>query len=213
MSNAHRAAEVFDQYTDGYEERYMDVSRYADTLDRFCDLLKPKQAQLLELACGPGNVTRYLMERLPSLQVLATDLAPNMVERAGQNNPKARVEVMDCRSIKKINERFDALVCAFGLPYLSWEETQSLLIDSATLLNSAGHLYLSTIHGGYANSQARKSSDGKHELMMYYYSEEELKGLLLSAGFQVIETAKKCYEDSNGNSVVDLIAIAQKKTT
>lgn len=213
MSNANRAAEVFDQYTDGYEERYMDVSRYADTLDRFCALLKPKQAQLLELACGPGNVTRYLMERLPSLQVLATDLAPNMVERAGQNNPKARVEVMDCRSIKKINERFDALVCAFGLPYLSWEETQSLLIDSVTLLNAAGLLYLSTIDGSYANSQARKSSDGKHELMMYYYSEDELTGLLLGAGFQVIETAKKCYEDSNGNSVVDLIVIAQKKTT
>ena len=211
MSNGHKAAKIFDKYVDAYEEQHMDVSLYADTLDVLCKLLKPEQFRLIELACGPGNVTRYLMEKLPELQVLATDLSANMVERAQQNNPRARVVVMDCRSIDNIDERFDVLVCAFGLPYLSWGETQKLLLDSAALLSTDGLLYLSTIADNYANSRVRQSSDGQHELMMYYYSVDELKELLNGAGFQIIECSKKHYKDTSGNLVKDVIIIARKK--
>lgn len=81
MDPALRAARVFGEHAEAYALKYADVGRYKSSLDRFLDLL-PMDARVLELACGPGNVTRYLIEQRPDLRILATDLAPEIVEVA-----------------------------------------------------------------------------------------------------------------------------------
>jgi len=41
-----------------------------------------EQAKVLELACGPGNITKCLLSKRPDLEILATDIAPNILELA-----------------------------------------------------------------------------------------------------------------------------------
>ena len=96
----------------------MDVSLYHESLNAFVSIL-PQNAKVLELACGPGNLTRYLVDKRKDLQVLATDLAEKMLELARGNVPEAVFQKMDCRDISLLNQTFDALVVGFCLPYLS----------------------------------------------------------------------------------------------
>ena len=56
----------------------MDVSLYKGALKTFCNLIKKENAKVLDLACGPGNVTKYLLTEKPNLIVLGIDLATNM---------------------------------------------------------------------------------------------------------------------------------------
>ena len=60
---------------------------YADERGRpFVDLLArvgaPDPARVVDLGCGPGNLTALLAERWPSAEVLGVDSSPEMVARA-----------------------------------------------------------------------------------------------------------------------------------
>ncbi|MFD2603525.1 class I SAM-dependent DNA methyltransferase [Flavobacterium suzhouense] len=209
MDKTSMAVAVFDKHAHEYEQRFMDVSLYDDTLNAFCDSLSKEDASILELGCGPGNITRYLLNKLPNLKILATDLSPNMLELAKKNNPEANFELLDCRDISKLSQKFDAVVCGFCLPYLSKEETLNLIKDIATVLNENGVFYLSTIEGNYSNSGLTTNSHGD-SVYMYYYEEKYLKQAI-EEHFKVMGTYHKHY-NHNGSEVKDLILIAIKKS-
>ncbi len=188
--------------------KFMNVDLYAASLNLFCDALK-NNSSVLELACGPGNITKFLLDKRNDLKISGIDLAPNMIELAKQNNPSAEFEVMDCREISSLNKRFDAVMCGFCLPYLSMQETNKLISDGSALLHQGGIFYISTMEDDYLNSGLRKGSQGD-EIFMHYYREKDLSTTLIENGFQIINTQRVKSEMTTGESVVDLIIIAQK---
>lgn len=213
MSSSKNAASVFDQYVDAYEASNMDVSRYVEGLDRFCELLLAKgkgTLDVLELACGPGNITRVILNRCSQVQILATDLSPKMVARAKRNNPRAETQILDGLQIDELEQTFDAIICGFLLPYLSLKESTELLKKMFAILRGEGLVYLSTIEGDHEMSGLQASSDGKHALMMQYYSESQLRELIESTGFEVLEIDKIQYTNSTGKLVTELGCIFRK---
>src|SRR5204863_9540276 len=118
---------AFDKLADRYREKFMDLTMYNNSYRGFCGLLPPGRARVLDAACGPGNVSRYLMAQRPDLDLLGIDLAPRMVDLARQAVPSARFAVHDCRRLAELQLRFDGIICAFGLPYLSGEEATGFI--------------------------------------------------------------------------------------
>lgn len=209
MDKTKIAVDVFNLRAVGYQEKYMDVSLYHNTLDIFLDNIHKPDAEILELACGPGNITRYMLDKRPSLKILATDLAPNMLELAMANNPGAVFQLLDCRNIAGINKKFDAIMCGFCLPYLSKEDTIQLINDASQLLLPGGILYLSTMEGDYSTSAWQTSSSGD-KLFQYYHEAGYLTQALEHNGFNIIYLHRQEYPANTGSKVIDLIIIAQK---
>ena len=48
----------------------MDLTMYDDSYREFCELLPQDRDRVLDVACGPGNVSRYLMALRPDLDLL-----------------------------------------------------------------------------------------------------------------------------------------------
>lgn len=209
MDYSLAAAEIFNKHAVPYQNKFMDVSLYADTFDFFCANIEKHNASVLELACGPGNITKYLLTKRPDLKIYGIDLAPNMIDLARANNPTATFDVMDCRLISNLNNKFDAIMCGFCLPYLSKEETTTLFNDAAALLNTNGIIYLSTMEDEYANSKFVKGSTGD-EIFMHYYTETDLTTMLQQATFKVLHISRVKSIMTNGLAVIDLIIIAEK---
>ncbi|MFT3793192.1 class I SAM-dependent methyltransferase [Flavobacterium sp.] len=207
MDKSTAAAAVFDKLADVYQSKYMDVSLYADSLDLFCRQAKA-DAQVLELACGPGNITQYLLNKRPDLKILGTDLAPNMIALARANNASAQFEIMDCRQINRIQKQYDALMCGFCLPYLSKEEALQLIVDAATIVRPGGIFYLSTMEDDYAKSGIEFSSSGD-SMFMHYHESGYLKQALGDNGFEIIDCQRISYEHHN-KPTTDLILVASK---
>ena len=61
MDHCVISASAFDKQADLYRKKFMDLTMYDDSYREFCDLLTPGRARVLDAACGPGNVSRYLM--------------------------------------------------------------------------------------------------------------------------------------------------------
>jgi len=99
-----------------FQDKFMAMDLYHDSYDRLCERIETLNPRILEIGCGPGNITRYLLSKRPDFDILATDLAEKMIELASVNAPQAKFRVMDCRDINTIHSTFDALYAAFACP-------------------------------------------------------------------------------------------------
>lgn len=210
MDHSVHAAGLFNKWADLYQEKYMDVSLYHDTLDIFCALVTPKDAAVLELACGPGNITKYILNRRPDFNILATELAPNMLELAKQNNPGIECRLLDCRNILSLNKKFNAIMCGFCLPYISKEEALQLIADASAMLYPGGVLYISTMENDYSKSGYKTGSTGE-QLYMHFHEVGYLTAALQQHNFLISTVKRQNYPEKDGSTTTDLILIAVKE--
>lgn len=203
---------TFNKLAEKYQDKYMQMDFYHETYDKFCDFLPKKNAEIFEIACGPGNITKYLLSKRPDYKIFGTDLAPKMVELAKANNPAAHFEVMDSREINQITRQFDALLIGFCLPYLSKEDVSKLLKDSARLLRTDGIIYLSTMEDDYHRSGFQTASSGD-QVYIYYHQADYLIEALQANGFELLDIQRKSFPVELGTPATDLFIIATIKST
>ena len=202
---------IFDKNAEAYQERYMDQELYRESLDLFCSQLSTPNAQILDAGCGPGNISRYLMEKRPDLQILGIDLSPNMLALARKNNPSGDFRKMDCRNIAQLNQEFDGIVAGFCLPYLSEEETKKFIEDAAAKLKSGGLIYLSTMEDDPERSGWKTSSSGKKpELYIRYYEATSLVKALEENQLKVLDVRRVKNPQEEEETCQDLLLIAKK---
>ncbi len=210
MDRTKQAVEIFNRRAGDYQDKFMDFDLYNDTFDAFCEMLPGRTANVLDIACGPGNITKYLLKKRFDLKILGIDLSENMIRLAGINNPTAEFKLMDCRDIGLLYEKYEGIMCGFCLPYLSKEESVKLISDAAKLLNKEGVIYISIMEGDYKNSGLQKSSDGKDEMYRYFHQEDYLTQALKESGFKTIHIERKDFPTQDGTKPSDLIIIGKK---
>jgi len=209
MNNLKTAKEIFNQYASDYQNKYMNVDVYQHSFDLFCNIISNENAEILEIGCGPGNITKYLLERRPGFKILGIDVAPNMIELAKTNNPRADFIVMDCRNIAMLDKHYDAILCGFCLPYLSKEESIKLISDATLLLKPQGILYLSTMEDDYNKSGIQTNSHGD-QTYMYFHQADYLTQTLEGNGFKIIEITRQDYPTKEETKTTDLLILARK---
>lgn len=206
------AVDVFNSKAVVYQEKYMDISPYHKSLDIFCAPLKNRNSKILEVACGPGNITSYVSKMLPDAHILATDLAPKMLELAKNNNPNISVKLLDARSVKSLNSEYNGIISGFCFPYFTKVEVTQFLIDSNEILSLGGLIYISTMEGDDTLSGLKPPSQGDGpSIYMNYHSEEFLTNLFLKNGFDIIYNESQPYDYGKNNKGTDIIMIGKKK--
>lgn len=93
-------------------DRYL---TYADERGRpFVDLLARIDAEtpsrVVDLGCGPGNLTGLLADRWPDAAVVGVDSSPEMIRRAREVEQRVRFEVGDLREWVARSDPVDVLV-------------------------------------------------------------------------------------------------------
>lgn len=209
MNKYKETFETWNSIASVYEEKFMDLDLYNETYNVICESSTRPNAKVLEIGCGPGNITRYLLSQRPDFDILGTDISPNMIELARKNNPLSTFQVMDARDISQLESRFDLIVCGFCLPYLSIAESQKLIDDASKMLNPESSLYLSFVEGNPENSGFKTSSAGR--VYFQYHHPDTIINNLKSAGFSDILTFNVKYRRSETESEDHSIIIARKK--
>ena len=212
IDNHIKTLQTWDKLADQYQEKFMDMDLYNDGYDTFCDLVEKQHPDVFEIGCGPGNITRYILSKRPDFNILAIDTSPNMIRLAKENNPAAGFRVMDCREIDSLQQKFDAIICGFCMPYLSKNDCIKLIKDCSFLLKNGGILYLSTIENDYNKSTFETSSDGQHTMFVYYHEEGYLQEVLRENNFELVELHRKMFPKADGTTSTHMIFIARKIT-
>jgi cyclopropane fatty-acyl-phospholipid synthase-like methyltransferase len=208
MDQYQETFETWDKLAQLYQDKFMDLDNYNASYDFICNTLSEAQTKVLEIGCGPGNITKYLLNKRPDLKVLATDVAPNMVALAKANNPSAEFAVLDSRQLHEIKTKYDALLAGFCIPYLSTEDCKKLIADASVLINQNGLLYLSFVEGDPQHSGFQTGSSGDRAYF-YFHDLNTIEKLCTDRHFKTLQIFKIPYTKSNQSTEVHTVLIAQ----
>ena len=208
MNKNSETFETWNNIASLYQEKFMDLRLYNESYDYICNTIIKQGAKLLDVGCGPGNITRYLLSKRPDYKIFGIDTAPNMIQLARANNPSADFLVMDSRHINQLDKTFDGIVCGFCLPYLSSTESNRFILDSYSLLNDNGLIYLSFVEGHPEESGFKSGSGGR--VYFQFHSLETLTTQLTKTNFCQINTFKVPYPVSETQFDIHTILTAKK---
>lgn len=113
---------VFSRHAEAYKSRLDEIIARGEARGRLRMLERSGAAPgmtVLDLACGPGNMTRLLAERVqPGGRVLGIDLARGMIALAAHEHPPGTsFAVMDVERLGLSDQAFDAAACGHGLQF------------------------------------------------------------------------------------------------
>lgn len=134
-----------------------------------------------------------------------------MIKEAKEQNPESKFEVMDICDSGQILEQFNAVIAAFCLPYISYDDIDDLFKNIRYLTMENGLLYVSCMEGPKQRSGFEKTSfTGDNEMYINYYEREEIELLLKKNNFTVEAFYTKDYPEEDGSVTIDLMYIARK---
>lgn len=191
-----------------YLDRFGELDLYDAGYDAFCSQVKKTEASILELGCGPGNLTRALLKRRPDFRILALDAAPEMIRIAGSYVPDAQFECQDVRDLSAYTGPYDGIVSGFCIPYLNTEELGHHLSECARRLRKGGIFYLSFVDGDPAQSGWVKGSGGQ-AMEFFYHQKEQLLSWMKSLGLQLNQEMEFSFPRENALEV-HVLLLAQK---
>lgn len=210
MDRYKETFETWNKVASLYQEKFMSLELYNETYDFICSSVTKEKPEILEIGCGPGNITKYLLSKRPDFKIYGIDAASNMIELAKKNNPEAKFSVMDCRQIYQLKATYDGIICGFCLPYLSQADSKKLIADCHNLLNEDGFIYLSFVEGDPRKSDYQKGSDN-NRIYFYYHSLNELTNQLKSQNFDAFTIFKADYQKTEHEKEIHTILTAKKK--
>ena len=210
MNHYEETFDTWNKIASHYEDKFMYIDLYNESYDAVCAYMEKENTAVLEIGCGPGNITKYLLSKRPDLSIFGIDIAPNMIELAQKNNPSARFEVMDSRGISKLTSTYDAIVCGFCIPYLSAKDCEQLISDSADLLTENGLIYVSFVEGDPSNSGFQVGSSGDR-IYFHFHELNHLESQLAKNKFQPLKMFRLEYKNSNNELDIHTVLIAKKQ--
>ena len=95
--------------------------------------------KVLELGCGPGDITAQLLARGASVH--AIDNSPEMLKVAGRQAPGAELERADLRSYVPA-ATYDGVILAFVLHELAIDDVARVVVRAAAALNSGSRIVI-----------------------------------------------------------------------
>lgn len=140
-SKADLVREAYDRLAPVYDRRWRP---YIDaTLRAVVEALRcAGQEELLDVACGTGELEKLLLVRWPGLRITGVDLSPSMLERAREKLECSTVSwvVADAASLGLADASFDYVVCASSFHYFS--RPRQALREMHRVLRRTGTLVL-----------------------------------------------------------------------
>lgn len=116
--------------------------KYDDWLDSFLDTIEKCETPILDLGCGSGNNTLYLINH--NKRVIACDLSENAITSIIENFP----EIEDAKYFNMLDgipyqdNSFDIVIADLSLHYFKKEDTIRLIEDLKRILKQGGHIIL-----------------------------------------------------------------------
>ena len=195
---------VYKKYATDFDEKIASLEIYNASYDF---LLRKIQdgAAILDLACGPGNVSHYLKRYRPGIRITGVDISEEMIDIAKARIQDGEFIVRDICEVK-FKSKFDCVICAFAIPYLNLQETAHVARIISQSLNSRGHFYLSFMEGTKEGLEKQSFTDND-ELFIYHHPKEAVLEILDQQFLSVIKSFEIDYHEQDETITDEIIYI------
>lgn len=202
--------EAYNDSVTEYENTIAKLANYNATYDFLAELIN-KDDLVLDLGCGPANISKYLKIKKQEIRITGIDLSEKMIETAKRNIKDGCFIESDITTYKS-DIKYNVIIIGFAFPLLSISEISRLIINSSDNQINGGLLYLSFMEGkreGYERPSFKQSVN----FYIYYHDASVIINMLKNNKYSVMKTWKLDYSESDGSITKDIVIIAQKNNS
>jgi demethylmenaquinone methyltransferase/2-methoxy-6-polyprenyl-1,4-benzoquinol methylase len=136
----------FNQHAPTWDRDANDVAHTLRRLEALRDRLALQPGQdLLELGCGTGRITPWLVEKVRPGRVVAADFSPEMLAQAQARNAATDFWQLDICAPPPASDLFDVVFCFNAFPH--FRDQSEALRNIFSLLKSGGRLVILHLAG------------------------------------------------------------------
>lgn len=182
---------ILDQTRTSYDEKAAQIAEgfwntdLTEIWNIFCAGLA-EGAKIADIGCGGGRDTGYFLNH--GFRAVGLDYSHGMLLEALQRAPAPYLQG-DMRALPYAAGAFDAAWVCASLLHLPRAAAPGVVAELYRVLKPGGNLFLGVKEGKGEGWDFRK---GKR--FFTYYQEEEIRRLLSSAGFEIIQLSKDADE-------------------
>lgn len=181
MDKSKFSVSTYNKIAEKYTDIYFNDLSDKPIIDRFLSLL-PSNAKILDIGCGPGNFTNYILKK--NFHIEGIDLSTEMIKIATKKVPKCKFELMDMRKLKFPANNFDGLLLAYSLINIPSEEIPNTLKGFYRVLKSKG-IMLIIAQNGEPDQIIDEPLQKGEKIFTNFFTVERLSKFLKDAGFQI----------------------------
>lgn len=201
-----KTIESYNRTAGNFNDTIATLNNYDHTYQFVCDRLNDGDL-VLDLACGPGQISKYLRKR-KDLKIFGVDLSEEMLKIAKREIPDGifyRHSIVTYRE----SESFDLVLLGFGLPYLTESQMNECIFNSSQCLKKHGMFYLSFMEGN--GKRLEKTSFGQeNDFLVFYYPKALVINELQMNGIEIIKEYCIDYQEPDGSITKDIVLIGVK---
>lgn len=206
MDKSKFAVSTYNKVADKYAQKYFDDLTDTPYINKFLALL-PKSAKVLDIGCGPGTFTKYLLGK--GFDVEGIDLSSEMLRLARENVPQAKFAEIDMRKLTYPDESFDGLLVAYSLIHIPSEEIPAALKGFYRILKLGGVVLIVAQKGKPDKIVDEPLKEGE-KIFINFFTKERLTKFLTEAGFKVEYQEETAANDPDSLSDSVIYTIARK---
>lgn len=189
---------VYDQFAKDFADfNFPRVLQYQ--LNQFISCL-PKNAKILDVACGAGRDVQYFLEE--GYNAVGIDLSKGMIEQAKNRVSGGSFIQMDMLDLKFDTEEFDAVWCMNSLLHIPKDIVMNALKNFHKVLKPNGVLFLA-VQEGEGEKFVRFEKSGNMPRFFAFYQQPEIENMLEEAGFIISSSYN---EDDEEVSWINILA-------
>lgn len=198
-------ANFYSKYSEQYDHTIGTLTLYDDNYKSFIENA-PRKNSLLDLACGPGNVSAFIQKILPEIKITCVDLSREMLDIVQSRLPEAEFFQSDIVNLSIPQKEYDLVVCAFGFPFITKEDIEIFAKQLGNFMHEKSQLYISSMKGD--TSQFEKVSFGGDEkLLFHYHTKEHIVQAFNTNGYQLISYNEQDYPEQDGSVTTDMVFV------
>lgn len=167
----------------GYWEDHIRSPREAseNLLSRLLSFIAEKKGAILDVACGTGATTRFLLNFYAPDQVTGINISTKQLETCRQVAPGCRFLEMDAVNLQFPDSTFDAIICVEAVFHFRTRE--KFLKEACRVLKDGGTLVLSDALISKVGKEQRPHFPEEN----FVERLEDYRQLYRQAGFQTVE--------------------------
>lgn len=215
----------YNSAAESFDKKIGSLSNYDEAYGFFTASLKG--SKLLDTACGPGNISRWITKHWQDFKTVTNpeqpeitlmDLSTEMLRLAKGYLPGAKT--MNCSIVDFALEEcsYDGIINGFGLPYLTLEEGLSHFKKVHSTLKPEGIYFLSFMNADDTKRSGNPTfTQNEHPsfspdstITVTYWQQDFVLAELEKLGFKLLKKWNLDYTESDGSITTDVVLVVQK---